>query len=90
MKSCGCRSSSCGQKRARGTLTFAQNSLGQLLVVLDGRMRLFVALFCHLRSRGGECAHSSDLDIALSSCFSPASMLIYCLVLQVDLHVVGG
>ena len=35
-----------GQKRARGTLTFAQNLLGQLVAVLDGRMRLFVALFC--------------------------------------------
>ena len=27
-----------GQKRARGTLTFAQNLLGQLVVMLDGRM----------------------------------------------------
>ena len=30
------------------------------------------------------------IDIALSSCFSPASMLIYCLALQPDLHAVGG
>ena len=46
MKSCDLQVVKLRQKRARGTLTFAQNLLVQLVAVLDGRMRLFVALFC--------------------------------------------
>ena len=46
MKSCDLQVVKLRAERARGTLTFAQNLLGQLVAVLDGRMRLFVALFC--------------------------------------------